>query len=861
MDLYDFYFRQIVTQAVMDWVFDRAQQADHDQSADNVLTGVMEGLGVTENHLGADLSVDVAGGVAFTAEGARVFVPALVTNLDCTVDEFGVPTIVGSGNERWLSVFARFSRDLQDPELDGNGLEVYTKQLESFELVVHQGAEDTVGLASKPALLTNAVLLADINLVFNQSTITTVSDIFVERRQDWIRVIGTSLPDFVHGNARDALEDLFAVVDAWSGGGAPFSFTSTWVGAAPVLGAGFPPPPATVFEALDAIVYDLGKTTPLDGANRIGIGAYMTPFGYVSWPAGLLYVALTEIADAIDAHINGSPPQHPASSITTLAYEDWAWLRVSTADGFSPGTITNEDSEQATLMEIYDVGFGTWFLLRDASGSNWQADKGLDMGASYSSPPDAMILDEDIALFDIADGSNVQSVLQYAVQQMYKRPRLDLPQIVTGERTHMAPVQLNHAVATASLTGGAGDYKGPISALQNAPLTTGNDGRWPCPYDNVIQQPANNNYVDLCRGWDYKRNNHCVFVVGDEPTVDLFYPQYDDNDFARAIRGNMTTDAGGTLLAAPATPVAVCSNGPQLFVLVDPTGAGTSGVLYAYDARYVGHIEELIFQWSTALPYALGSRKADSRIVCNDTYVWILFGNEDLTTGNPLGRVDAADGTSLTVGKGDGTGIGGAITPSGGLAVVDGSTPAVLFTATSLGGSTLVPATWSLGSTGLGEMTLSGESREVVVAGRFIVCPVFHYGAPSANPFAALEYWDFQDDTKGGDFRIYNLTDITVNDVQASFDGMTIWVKFARGNIANEHHMVVGVNPSQFVPGEIISPTAEDKYLVTAPRSSGGAYGFPMGRFVAWGPALWHIPLEAEDYEIFFQPGAGLFFK
>jgi hypothetical protein len=299
----------------MDWAFEQAQSADHDIAADNALTGIQDGLTVTENHLGADLSVDIVQGVGYSSEGLRVFEADALTNLDCSVDEYGVSTAVGTGgNERWLSVFARFDRDLQDPAIDGNGLQVWTKQLEDCELIVRQGAEDTIASAVKPALIDNAVLLADINLVFGQTTIQTATHIKLERRQDWIRLTGTTLPDFVFGNAHDAIEDIWNTLDTWAGSGSPFTFTSTWVDGKTVKGVSAPP--TNVKEALDAIVYDLSRTSgalPDPGARLIGINGYTASGGNVTWPASNVKQAIIAVADAVDTFVD------------TLSVNSWAF--------------------------------------------------------------------------------------------------------------------------------------------------------------------------------------------------------------------------------------------------------------------------------------------------------------------------------------------------------------------------------------------------------------------------------------------------------------------------------------------------------------------------------------------------------
>lgn len=330
MDLYDFYYRQIVTQSEMDWVFAAAEQADHNISVDDLMTGIVDGLDVSENGAGADLSVDITSGVAYTSDGARVAESEALTNLDCSVDEYGVSTDVATpGNERWLTVFARFTRLLQEPKIDGSGLQVYTKQLEDCELIVHQGAEAVIGVATRPALIDGAVLLADINLVYGQTTIQTATHIFENRRQDWMRLTGTTLADFIHGNAHDAIEALWNILDGWAGIGSPFSFTSTWYGSLAVAGPSAPI--ESVAEALNAIVYDLALSSATPGAIRVGIDAYTAPNSHVSWPLGSVRSALRKVSNDTDTFIENFE-SGVDDKILALAMSNWKELINSVAE-------------------------------------------------------------------------------------------------------------------------------------------------------------------------------------------------------------------------------------------------------------------------------------------------------------------------------------------------------------------------------------------------------------------------------------------------------------------------------------------------------------------------------------------------
>jgi hypothetical protein len=60
-----------------------------------------------------------------------------------------------------LSIFAKFTRNLTDPRVDGNGSTVYFNVAESYQLLVRQGAE-SAGTPTPPALDPEYILIADV---------------------------------------------------------------------------------------------------------------------------------------------------------------------------------------------------------------------------------------------------------------------------------------------------------------------------------------------------------------------------------------------------------------------------------------------------------------------------------------------------------------------------------------------------------------------------------------------------------------------------------------------------------------------------------------------------------------------------
>ncbi len=348
MDIFDWYFKQIVTQSQMDWAFDKVQDSLHATSLDNEFLGIVDGLGTAEHAGTPDKTIDVGGpGTAYDPEGQRCYVSDALTIVDCSQDEFGTDSNPPTATfQRYISVFIRFDRDLTEPALDGNNVVVYTKQLESFELFVRLGAEAAAGTAIPAPLMTDAVLLCDI-LVTNGFTAILNANIDLSRRQDWVRFTGTVLGDRVYGTSKDAVDDILALIESW-GGSLPFSFVSQWFGSVAV--AGSTPPPTTIQEALDAIVYDLAQAT---GIAKVGSADYAST--YVSWTGQSGQGALEAIAAAVNGHIGGGAPQHPASSIT-----------------FTPVGIIAATDVQAAIAEILtDYAATTGGTLIGYAGSGW----------------------------------------------------------------------------------------------------------------------------------------------------------------------------------------------------------------------------------------------------------------------------------------------------------------------------------------------------------------------------------------------------------------------------------------------------------------------------------------------------------
>lgn len=183
-DRFDFYLEQVLTEGELDGAFDAIERAIWDLAIDLNFTGITSGLAVSESGPTA-LTVDVALGTAYTGEGKRLKVAPDQDDFDCSVDENAVATtVLGGGNERWISIFAGFDRVLSDQRIDGASMAVWFNRAEGFSLIVRQGAEAAAGLAVRPALDTSLVLLADV-LLTNGMVAIANGDISVTRRQDF----------------------------------------------------------------------------------------------------------------------------------------------------------------------------------------------------------------------------------------------------------------------------------------------------------------------------------------------------------------------------------------------------------------------------------------------------------------------------------------------------------------------------------------------------------------------------------------------------------------------------------------------------------------------------------------------------
>jgi len=312
MDRRDFFFRQKVTEAELDGAFDAAEIADRNMTLDQGLQGVFNGLAVSEKSGTPNLTVDVAAGVAADQLGQRISVPG-TQNVNVAVDYNGVSTSVGTpGNEKWVAVFLQFDRALSDPRTDGNNLSVNFVRAESFKFKVMQGAEATIGVATRPALQPDGILIADVRRTNGQTSILNAdvsgasgSGLFgTTRRQDAIVVAGTpfalragrpaaafaAILARYNAHVTGAQDNLAAASVNYAGGAAWLDGTTN--------------PAATAEAQLDKMIADLkALSSGQSGADKIGQGGVVGASGTI--PAGSVQSALTALKSAINIEYAG----------------------------------------------------------------------------------------------------------------------------------------------------------------------------------------------------------------------------------------------------------------------------------------------------------------------------------------------------------------------------------------------------------------------------------------------------------------------------------------------------------------------------------------------------------------------------
>jgi len=268
-DRNDFFFRQRVSEAELNLAFELLENADRHLAADIGVYGIISGAEPSEHQPVPDLTIDlVAPARAYDHLGQRIFIGTDQT-IDLSVDHAGIPTEVSSsGNERWLAVFLKFERLLSDPRTDGNSQQVFFRRDESFEIVVRQGAEGTIGAATKVPLVEGELLVCDVLRQAGQTQILN-ADIDTSRRQAFI---------FAQGDAVEIVSGLWNILQ---------------------------PAVDTVQAALDEVDAELGDHFDATARRHAAADIDYTAHGFVA--AGNLQAAVDELIDDLSSASGGNP--------------------------------------------------------------------------------------------------------------------------------------------------------------------------------------------------------------------------------------------------------------------------------------------------------------------------------------------------------------------------------------------------------------------------------------------------------------------------------------------------------------------------------------------------------------------------
>ncbi len=327
----DYFFRMRVTEAELDLGFALLEQADRDLAADLNIYGVIAGAVPAPHSPVPDLTIDLtAPARAYDNLGQRMFFGTGQT-VDCAVDLVGIPTDVATaGNERWLGVFLRFKRQLSDPRTDGNSQQVFFRRDESFELVVRQAPEGAIGVAPKPALQADELLLCDVRRRPGQTQILA-PDLDLSRRQAFIFAQGSSVS--VVTGTWSILAPLAATVQAAldeTDAELRDHFTAvarrhaaTAIDYAPhgFVGAG------NVQAAVDELIDDLSTgAAGTSGATRVGVDAAAGAPNAL--PPGSVKSQLAQLLGFLNTHVSAPTGAHAAASISAIPHHNIAATNV-----------------------------------------------------------------------------------------------------------------------------------------------------------------------------------------------------------------------------------------------------------------------------------------------------------------------------------------------------------------------------------------------------------------------------------------------------------------------------------------------------------------------------------------------------
>jgi len=150
VDRKTWYFKKLVTTQFVEDTFDFVENAVDAAAKDLGALGISDGGLVTQHSPSANLSIDIQPLIARDVNGKRIYLPTLA-NLLVDVDSDSIPTNpTGPTFEKWLGIFVKHVKKLEDPTTDGNGDTVFVTRRDWYEFKVVQGAQALVGAAVMP---------------------------------------------------------------------------------------------------------------------------------------------------------------------------------------------------------------------------------------------------------------------------------------------------------------------------------------------------------------------------------------------------------------------------------------------------------------------------------------------------------------------------------------------------------------------------------------------------------------------------------------------------------------------------------------------------------------------------------------
>lgn len=315
-DRVDWFTGQLVAQQEMDLADENLEVAIRRITSDAGLTGISEGIGVTEHAGSPNTTVDTSVGTATGPNGERMRV-GVAGNVNCAVDRNNVSTNVATpGNTRILSLILTPDRTLSDPRTDAMSQTVYFLRSESYKFEIVQGAEAAV--PTPPSIPVGSICVADITR-FNGVTAILNAHITTSgagaRRQD-VYVFEGAAWRIRRGKPKDAFNDLFqrydnhvnGNIDQHEAGDLSWGGSDFWADGTTTVGAG------TLDSAVKEVVSDLASTATLDsGGQRVGIDSDSSVSPTLS--AGTIRQRLRDQRLAANLAYAGSPAWADATTI------------------------------------------------------------------------------------------------------------------------------------------------------------------------------------------------------------------------------------------------------------------------------------------------------------------------------------------------------------------------------------------------------------------------------------------------------------------------------------------------------------------------------------------------------------------